>query len=117
MGAPRGPWQLQRSIFFVDPKDGSRLICSNSTFGQKLAFDELKGKIRFMRQYRGQRVFPLIEFASKQMRTRFGVKARPFFDVKEWQMEGSSVAIAGPIGKPVAEPASSEILDDEIPFD
>jgi hypothetical protein len=110
-GNPRGPWQLQRSIFFVDPNDGSRLISSNSTFGQKLAYEEIKSKIQFMRQARGCRVFPLIEFSSKQMKTRFGVKARPYFDVKDWQTFGSSspAAITGP------RPATSaEIIDDEI---
>jgi hypothetical protein len=115
-GNPRGPWQRQYSIFFVDPIDGSRLICGNSTWGQQLAFDELKGRIQSMRQIRGQRVFPLIEFASTLFPTRFGMKPRPCFEVKEWRAFGSSTAVIGPPGKPEPELSSDEIADDEIPF-
>jgi hypothetical protein len=124
-GHPKGPWQLQYTIYLVDPADGSKLICSNSTFGQKLAYEGLKERVQFMRALRGERVFPLIELSSKSMRTRFGTKIRPHFEILEWRnLGGSSGALAiapAPVdrlpGGPVTKPTASEIVNDRLPWD
>jgi hypothetical protein len=119
-GEPKG--QLQYSVFMVDPKDGSKIVSSNSTFGQKAAFDELKDRVKFMRNLRGARVVPVVELSSKQMKTRFGVKIRPHFEIVDWRNFGPPApAIAAPVDPPkdntVAKPIAAEIVNDAIPWD
>jgi hypothetical protein len=115
-GSPKGPWSLQFSVFLIDPATGSKIICSNSTVGQRIAYRELKDRIQTMRQIRGERVFPLIELGAKPMKTKFGIKMRPEFQVTGWRGLGGAPLPALPPGKPIAPVTSEEIINDAIPF-
>jgi hypothetical protein len=114
---PKPPWSMAYNVFLVCPADGSRLICSNSTFGMKAAYYDLKDKVGFMRKYKGAHVVPVIKLASVMMKTRFGMKTRPHFEVISWQVFGGpsseAPAITGPA--PVTPPTPAEITGDEIP--
>jgi hypothetical protein len=43
------------------------------------------------------------------------MKPRPHFEIKGWPSFGSSAAIAAPLGSPVAEPTTREIVQDDLP--
>jgi hypothetical protein len=113
---PKPPWQMQYSIYFVNPETGEKIISANSTFGQKAAYADLKDKVQFRRRYRGEHVVPVVELSSRTMKTRFGLKPRPHFEVLEWQHFGppAAPAIAAPTG-PVPKISPAEIVMDEIP--
>jgi hypothetical protein len=128
-GAPKPPWSMQYAFYLVNPEDGSHVIFSNATFGQKAAFGDLKGRVQFMRNLRGENVIPVVKLSSTTMKTRFGTKARPHLEILDWRVFGQQTApaIAGPSGapaaptpvdpvpgKPVKKPTPSEIIGDEI---
>jgi hypothetical protein len=83
-GNPKGPWQKNYTNFLVDPKTGAKFIVSNSTVGQRIAFENLKERVGFMRRLRGH-VYPLVMLSSKSMRTKFGMKMRPDFEIIDWR--------------------------------
>jgi len=117
-GKPRPPWQM------LDGTNAERLTFINSTLGARIAVENLKDKVKWMRAMRGADVFPLVELSSAPMKTKRGTKTRPEFRVVEWRQLGNGDA--GPaaqrppttvaIGKPVAPVSSREALDDEIPM-
>jgi hypothetical protein len=120
-GVLQGPWRHTYNVGLVDISTGSRFIVSNSTIGMRVAFEDLRERVQFMRKLRG-RVIPVVELASVQMKTRFGLKLRPDFKILDWRsFDGSAAqAIAGPAGgqlpgSAVAEPTASEIIDDSLP--
>src|ERR1700730_16116556 len=57
-GNPKGPWLRIDTIHLVDPETGAKLIVSNSTVGQRIAYQNLKERTQFMRRFRGENVFP-----------------------------------------------------------
>jgi hypothetical protein len=113
-GEPKPPWSMQYSVFLVNPENGSKIISSNSTFGQRAAYSDLKGRVQFMRNFRSQSVVPIVELSSVMMKTRFGTKARPHFEILDWRTFGPTSA-APAIAGPVTKPSSAEITGDAIP--
>jgi hypothetical protein len=107
-GSPNGPWSLRFSVFLIDPATGSKIICSNSTAGQKIAYAELKDRVQTMRKIRGERVFPLVELGAKPMKTKFGLKMRPEFRIIDWRGLGGTPLPALPPGKPIAAQVSAD---------
>jgi hypothetical protein len=79
------------------------------TAGQRIAIDRLTDKIQTMRMLRGARVVPLVTLSKVTMKTKFGPKPRPEFEIIGWRdMDNYS--------KPPAELATSEIISDDLPF-
>jgi hypothetical protein len=120
-GEPRPPWQHVHVVYLLDPRDASVYTYVNGTVGARIAVEKLKDKVKWMRALRGSNVCPIVELAARAMKTKFGVKRRPEFQVVEWRDFGGPAAIAvssstPQIGKPVAEPTSKEIFDDSLPF-
>jgi hypothetical protein len=84
-GEPRAPWQKNFVVYFIDEVDGSSYTMINGTVGMRIAFDDLCEKIQTMRMLKGAKVLPVITIGSVLMKTRFGQKARPSFDIVEWR--------------------------------
>jgi hypothetical protein len=78
---PKPPWQMQYAFFLVNPADGSRVIFSNATFGQKAAYGDLKNRVQFMRNSRGENIIPIVKLSSTTMKTAWGVKSRPHLEI------------------------------------
>lgn len=115
-GVSKGPWVLTYGIYMFDPETGLRLISSNSTAGQSAAYYALRSQVKFRRQYVGQHVAPMIRLASAPMKTKWGLKPRPAFDVVGWVNAGGATdapAITGPT--PVAPITAAEVIKDSIP--
>ena len=123
-GKPRPPWQKQWLVYLLDGTSAERFTFINSTFGARIAVDNLKDQVKWMRAMRGAHVFPLVELSSAPMKTDWGTKSRPAFRVVEWRQLGNGEggpAVLEPaavpaIGKPVPRVTGGEALDDEIPF-
>jgi hypothetical protein len=116
-GDPKGPWVLTYAVCMICPETGARFISSNSTVGQSAAFYALRSQVRWKRKIVGEHVTALVNLSSSLMRTKFGLKPRPAFDIVGWTNLGApegAPAIAGPTG-PVASPTSAEIIKDSIP--
>jgi hypothetical protein len=77
-----------------------------------------------MRRLRGANVVPVVTLSAKPMKTKFGVKQRPFFKIVNWRdLSGElQTAIASPIppaldvGTSVKPVTTAEELNDEVPF-
>jgi hypothetical protein len=115
-GNPKPPWVRTYVNFFVDPDTGAKLIVSNSTAGQKVAYEVLLDRTIFMRKFRGEAVLPVIKLSSKAMKTKWGVKQRPDFEIVDWKSLGGPNG-AAQIAGPVAPLTPAEIVDDGIPWD
>jgi hypothetical protein len=119
-GDPRGPWVKNYTVHLVNPGTGEKLSVSNSTTGQKIAWQNLKERVAFMRNFRGELVYPEVLLSSKSMKTHYAFKARPDFEIVGWRNFGGSPApvLAPPSDKPggtVPPLTADEIVQDEIP--
>jgi hypothetical protein len=122
-GKPRAPWQLQHIAYLLNPADADVFTVINSTIGMRIAVEELAAKVVRMRMIKGGlRIRPMVRLSSKPMKTRFGLKQRPHFEIIEWR---DTTPIAPPttlapptsvaIGAPVNEPTPAEEMNDAIP--
>jgi hypothetical protein len=105
--------------------DASAFTYINGTTGARIAYDRLKSKIESMQLLRGRRVVPLVQLGEAKMRTSFGVKQRPHFEVVEWRVieEGgeSPALIEAPKspklpGTALKDTPAGEFLNDALPF-
>ena len=110
-GQKRPPWADTAVVYFIDPLTGGFYTFVSSTTGGRIAVDHLKESVAGMRMLRGDRVLPLIELGERPMKTRFGVKSRPHFEIGDWKeltgpaLEEAPAQLAQPVAKPVAQPA------------
>jgi hypothetical protein len=124
-GVPRGPWQKQTVVYFVDPVTLDRYSFPTSTIGGFIAVRELADKIRWMRRHRPH-AGPVVTLSDAHMNTRFGGRQRPHFNVVRWIELGGEGALS--TGKPLAieggaaaivheveEPSLREELNDDLP--
>ena len=107
-GKPRPPWQHQVIVYLIDPTSGGFFTYLNSTIGARIAVDQLREKVITMRALRGAGVVPVVRLAHRPMKTAFGVKHRPEFEVVEWrQWGGGGSAIAAPQSPRLSGPAQA----------
>jgi hypothetical protein len=110
-GAPKAPWQRQHVVYFVNPETAERFTYASGTVGASMAVGDLKDAISLKRGLRGNpKLVPLIRLSSRRMKTKFGERQRPSFEIIGWMGEGGKELAALPAPKAAAE------LDDEIPF-
>jgi hypothetical protein len=83
-GKPRPPWQHQEVVYLLDQATAEKYTFASGTTGARIAVDNLRDRIKWMRALRGQSVVPVVELANKPMKTRFGQKLRPEFKVMSW---------------------------------
>jgi hypothetical protein len=110
-GNRTAPWKSYEDVYLVDPRDGASFVFSNCTVGMKIAAEKLASQVQNMRRIRGANVFPIVTVESALMRTRFGEKARPSFNVVRW------VGEEGPVLKSDKAPTASEVVNDRLPWD
>jgi hypothetical protein len=112
-GEPRAPWQINYVVYLIDELDGATYTMLNSTYGMRIAYRELCDKVKTMRILRNTSVTPVVTIGSTIMKTKFGSKARPEFNVVEWK---GLAREQRPLLETVAKATSKEIIDDELPF-
>jgi hypothetical protein len=112
-GTPEAPWKLNAVIYLVNESDGATYTMINSTVGLRIAVEHLCSQVEITRKLRGAPMLPIVKIGNTLMKTRFGTKARPSFDVVGWKRLGA--------GQPLLEsapgPSASEIINDRLPWD
>jgi hypothetical protein len=138
----RGPWQNQTLLYLIDLSSMEKFTFPTGTIGGSIAVGEIVEKTKTMRRFRGINVYPVVLLRSKSMKTKFGTRPRPHFEVQRWITLGgiggggqalpapttetgpilpasvtSQVASdAGGSGGVVEEPSLNEEMNDDIPF-
>jgi hypothetical protein len=119
-GQPEHPWKWTRYLYLLDVATGEISTFSSSTVGGRVAIDELRDQIAFMRRVRPDAI-PIVALQSKDMPTSFGgTKPRPHFKILGWKTRGEVAPqnlLAGPEQRDDAfvAPTTEEIFDDKIP--
>jgi hypothetical protein len=85
-GNPEPPYQLQRCLEFLNPKNMERLSWPHNitVVGSSRAAEELEGRIKITRRLRGEDVYPMVKLESKHMPTRYGGRERPCLSIIDW---------------------------------
>jgi hypothetical protein len=113
-GNPRPPWQTTYIVYLLDERTAEKFTFINSTVGAKIAVRTLQDRVASMRMLRGANVVAEVELSSRPMKTRYGQKLRPHFEIVGWRHAGGTKA--PPKLTQVAEPTTAEQLNDAIPF-
>ena len=116
----------------------------NSTWGAQQAVELLQERVFVVRTLRGSNVVPLVNLSKRPMKTNFGVKFRPEFEIADWLGPGgpggllggpspsgpTTPQLSGPSSPPAADelgsvtagmtkvtpPSVGEEIGDSIPF-
>jgi hypothetical protein len=127
----QGPWSCQWVIYLIDPQTLDKFTYPTNTTGGHIAIGDISDRIKNMRRFRGEHVYPVVTLSDTFMNTRFGGRQRPHFEVKRWVKLGGGggevEALPPPPTTPpqqttanlplheVKEPTLAEEVDDEIP--
>jgi hypothetical protein len=130
-GKPRPPWQLNAVVYLLSTRDAAKFCFINSTVGAKIAAARLLDRVEAMRMLSGPTVIPIVELGSRMMKTAFGAKARPHFEVVGWRDLGTGTPVVpqspptlrlgtavdpAKLGTPVKEPTPAEEFNDAVGF-
>ena len=127
---PRPPWQRVYLVYLIRLHDASMLTFISGTAGARIAFNKLSSQVYNMHILRGANVAPILKLSSKPMKTKFGTKMRPDFEIVEFreigggggpvaQIESPKSGSGGAmeqVGKSIRPVTSEEALSDSIPF-
>jgi hypothetical protein len=128
-GEPRPPWQNQCVLYLVDLATMEKYTFPSGTVGGKIAIGELRDKLVWMRRVRGLSVYAVILLRDKFMKTKFGGRQRPHFQIVRWVKlgtEGGGEELSSPVQQlaapdstlpEVQAPSLAEDLNDDLPDD
>jgi hypothetical protein len=106
-------------LYLLDPLTAEIFTFASNTTGGRIGISDLTAQIQLMRNTRPGAV-PIVELQSRQMKTKFGMKPRPFFQVCGWRVKSEEARklIADSTDKNGGEGGAetTNALDDEIPF-
>jgi hypothetical protein len=117
-GKPNDPWRYAKFLYLLDPLSAEVFTFTSSTTGGRIGISDLSAQIQLMRGTRPGAV-PIVELQSRQMKTKFGMKPRPFFQVVGWRVKSDEAQklIADSTDKDDGDGTKTvNDLDDEIPF-
>jgi hypothetical protein len=106
----RGPWQAQTFLYMADLANMERFTFATNTVGGSIAIRELTEKTMLKRRLYGAKVSPVVRLKNKPMKTRFGPRMRPHFEIMHWTGLGpdsKATAVSGP-NTPSLPPAGAE---------
>jgi hypothetical protein len=111
-----GPWQAQIAIEFLEQKSKELLTFVSSSTGGRIAARELEKQTALERRFGNPRALPVVEFSERTMRTKFGPRLRPHFEVVDWYGDRGSAPQIGRDGAKALPAPAADDLDDSIPF-
>ena len=110
-GLPSDPWRDTRYVYLIDPRSGKTYSFVTDSVGGRRAVGELKDAIMTVRQAQPG-ALPVVRLATSSMKTKYGVKARPDFQIVDWR--------GGTPSEPAEQTEDAQAfgvpLDDEIPW-
>jgi hypothetical protein len=112
-GNPRPPWQKIYAVYLLDERTAEKFTFVNGTVGAKRAVHDLQDRVASKRMLCHAPLIAEVELRNKPMKTRFGVKRRPHFEIVGWRQIGEA---GTPRITQASEPTTAEELNDEIPF-
>jgi hypothetical protein len=119
-GRPHPPWSHVVVVYFVDQVKGGVFTFISATKGAHIAYDNLQEAVSTMRRLRGDnKVVPLVTLAERPMKTQFGSKSRPHFEIAGWKATGAAAVPAGPALEAMGDvkPVTmAETVEEEIPY-
>lgn len=113
-GKPRPPWQPLVIVYLVNLGTGEFLTFMSSTVGARMAYEALKEAVVTMRALRGARVMPMVNLATRPMKTKFGMKARPHFEIVGWRTPGDDARLVAPRQQQLAAPAPAALIAEKV---
>jgi hypothetical protein len=102
-GEPRKPWSHVVVVYLVNIVSGELYTYIASTTGAHVCFDTLNESIMTMQLLRGSNCTPLVNLSDRPMKTSFGMRKRPHFEIVDWKTPGG-----GPKAVPV-QPATPQL--------
>jgi hypothetical protein len=128
-GHPRGPFQAQHIVYLLDASQMQKYTFPTGTTGGSIAIRDLVEKLVWIRRLQGNNVFAVVTLGDVFMKTKFGGRQRPAFNIVRWARLGgdsNAPALPAPPMTPVAavpletvaEPAKAEaddFLNDPLP--
>jgi hypothetical protein len=107
-GRPKPPWVHQVVVYLIDPTSAGFFTYLNSTIGARIAWDHLRERVITMRALRGAKVVPMVKLGHRPMKTNFGMKHRPDFEIISWRSLGADQAIGAPEQRKISGPTPTE---------
>ena len=92
-GTPTPPWQHTVVAYGIDPIGAGTYTYVSATVGGHIAIDQLNDAIDTMKMLRGEQVMPLVRLTDRPMKTKFGLKSRPHFQIVDWRTRGNGAAL------------------------
>jgi hypothetical protein len=83
-GEHTDPWADTRLLHLVDPKRALTFTFTTSSAGGRWEIASLKGAISNMRAAGHGNAVPIVRLSSESMKTKFGLKKKPHFDIVGW---------------------------------
>jgi hypothetical protein len=106
-GNPKPPYQHEVIVHLVNLATGEIYTFIASSVGAHMAWDHLREAVMTMRALRGARVMPLVRLAERPMKTKFGLRGRPAFEIVNWHTPGDGTpALPTPETPRLSGPAS-----------
>jgi hypothetical protein len=124
-GKPRGPYQAQFIVYLLNGETMDRYTFPTGTTGGAIAVRDLVDRTNWMRRFRGPHVYPVVSLTDIFMRTRFGGRQRPHFNIRRWVKFGDDGTALPAADTPllpdqgaqeVKAPTAKEATGDSIPF-
>jgi hypothetical protein len=109
---PQGPWQNEYVVYLLNLKTMDRFSYPTSTTGGGIAVRDLRDKTMWVRKVRRAHLYPVVTLSDVFMKTRFGGRQRPHFEIKSWidLGGGDEKALPAPSTAPTSGPALVEHL-------
>ena len=103
-----GPYQFAYVLYLIDHQTLAPFTFIASTAGGSIAVRNLRQATYLARRIRGPNVFPKVRLADEYMKTQFGGRQRPCFDIVGYETLGSNDAKLAAAAPKQLEHAESE---------
>ena len=79
-------WQAQHVVYLVDPVSIDQYTYPTATIGGGIAVRELIDRILWMRRFKGNAVYPIVQLTTRPMSIQRGTatRPRPHFEIVSW---------------------------------
>jgi hypothetical protein len=113
----KGPWEAQHVVCMVDPVSIDQYTYPTATIGGGIAVRELIDRILWMRRFKSNAVYPIVQLATRPMSIQRGTatRPRPHFEIVGWTKCESDEVDAIPANdtcqlplQPLAETAAND---------